>query len=871
MKDEVRKLLPYVQKPARYTGGELNEVIKNKEDVDIRFAFCFPDSYEIGMSHLGIKILYSLINAREDAWCERVFAPWTDMEERMRLSGVPLWALESGDYIRDFDFIAFTLMYELCYTNVLNMLDLAGLPVRSRDRHSLTPLVIAGGACACNAEPIADFVDLFLIGDGEEVVNEVIDLLKEYKPRGASKEEFLRAAARIPGVYVPSLYDVAYAPDGAIASVTPKDGAPASVRKRNVADLDRVFFPDKFVVPYIDTVMDRTTAEIFRGCIRGCRFCQACFLNRPIREKSPAVVDRDCRNITASSGYDEVSLCSLSTSDYTSLTELASALLSWTDGDMVNISLPSLRIDNFSRELQDKLDDIRRSGLTFAPEAGTQRLRDAINKNINEDDILATVRQAFAGGWTGVKTYFMIGLPTETDEDVTGIAELSQRIVDVYYRLRDDMKAAGIDTLKGKPVSVSASVSSFVPKPFTPFQWEPQSTPEELERKQELLRSSLRTKKVSLKFHNINTSMLEGVICRGDRRLGEVIYTAWRSGCRFDSWEELLDIGKWKAAFEECGIDPAFYANRRRDYGEILPWDHIDYGVRKQFLINEDKRAHENKTTPNCREQCSACGAAALNGGVCEAMPGGAERKRSLCAPPELPDKPLEMPRVIISGDIKRTARLFFAKTGVLKYISHLDTMRAFTRAVRRADIPVWYTEGFNPKPYLNFLAPLPLGVEGLREPLELRLVGDISDEELCEKLNAILPEGLNVIASGAPVADKSGIAYGAYEVFYAPGMLTAEELSAAVASGGLVCEKPGKVRGRKVMKQVNVSECILSHEISEEGGSVKLSVSLPCGDSRTITPVNLDDALSAYLGRRICAERAVRINIYDSNGRLFI
>ena len=902
MQEEVKRLLPLVQKPARYTGGELNEVIKNKDEVDIRFAFCFPDSYEIGMSHLGIKILYSLLNAREDAWCERVFAPWYDMEQAMRENGVPLWALESGDYIRDFDAIAFTLMYELCYTNVLNMLDLAGLPLRSEDRRSLTPVIMAGGACACNAEPISDFIDLFLIGDGEEVLNEVTDLLKECKKTGADKKEFLRRAAQIRGVYVPSLYDVSYKTDGTIEKIVPKDGAPEKVYKRNVADLDTAFFPDRFVVPYIDTVMDRTTAEIFRGCIRGCRFCQACFLYRPIREKSPEIIDRDCRSITASSGYDEVSLCSLSTSDYTRLRELLASLLAWSDDDMVNLSLPSLRIDNFPGDLQEKLADIRRSGLTFAPEAGTQRLRDVINKNINEHDILTTSRQAFAGGWTGVKTYFMIGLPTETDEDVAGIAALSQKIVDEYYRVREEMKQAGSDTLKGKPVNVSASVASFVPKPFTPFQWEPQDTQEELRRKQELLRNSLTTKKVALKMHNTDTSWLEGVICRGDRRLNDVIYAAWESGCRFDSWEEYIDVEKWRAAFRQCGVDPAFYANRRRDYDEILPWDILDYGVTKRFLINEDKLAHQNKTTPNCREKCSACGAAKLNGGKCEAMQGvksGEWRVESGVfiaeddtlptsgngtAKTRMPDNstlrsPLstlrEMPKVIISSDIVRTARLYFSKTGSLRYISHLDTMRAFTRAIRRTDIPVWYTEGFNPKPHLNFLAPLPLGVEGLREPLEIRLVADMTDEELADKFNSVLPEGFEIIRSPESglksPTDRSEIAFGRYEVTYSPDVITADELAAALDSGELVCEKPGKVKGRRVIKQVSVSDNILSCEIvPEENGNTLLKISMPCGDAKTLTPVNLDDALSAYTGRRIFADHAVRTGIYTADGRLF-
>ena len=606
---EIEKYLLKVQKPGRYVGGELNSVVKDCGSVDISYAFCFPDTYEIGMSHLGMKILYSLVNARDDARCERVFAPDTDMEEIMRREKIPLWTLESGEPVKDFDLIGFTLQYELCYTNVLNMLELAGLPVRSADREALTPLVIAGGTCVCNAEPMADFFDITLPGDGEEVTNELIDLLKEYKAKGASKREFLIAAAQIPGVYVPSLYEVEYNEDFTVKSVTPTCGAPEKVIKRNVADLDTMFAPESFVVPYLESVFDRTTVEIFRGCIRGCRFCQAGFLSRPLREKSPAEVERQCRAICESSGYDEISLCSLSTSDYRGLPELLSSMLPWADENKINVALPSLRIDNFPKELMDKLNTVRRSGLTFAPEAGTQRLRDVINKNIYEKDILSTVAQAFAGGWTAVKLYFMIGLPTETKEDIEGIANLAQAVVDEFYHCENKPK--------GKSVSVNISLASLVPKPFTPFQWEAQDKPDVLIEKQDYLLSCIKTRKVQLSRHVPWTSFLEGVFARGDRRLGKVIETAWRKGCHFDSWEEHLDREKWTASFEECGIDPFFYTARERDLEEIMPWDHMDYGVTKKFLQKEYLKAHKGETTPSCREKCSNCGAARLNGGVC--------------------------------------------------------------------------------------------------------------------------------------------------------------------------------------------------------------------------------------------------------------
>lgn len=610
MKDqEFERLLLSVQKPGRYSGGEINSVIKDKEKVDVRFAFCFPDTYEIGMSHLGMKILYSQFNSREDVWCERVFAPWVDFEEKMRENNIPLFALESRDSIKDFDFIGFTLQYEMCYTNVLNMLDLAGLPVRSEDRRELSPLVVAGGPCCCNAEPLADFIDLFFLGEGEEVDLEVIDLYKEFKKKGGSKAEFLRAAAKIEGVYVPSLYDVSYNEDGTVKAVTPKDGAPETVKKRIIKDMDSVFYPDKFVVPFIEIVHDRAVQEIFRGCIRGCRFCQAGFIYRPVREKSADTVNRQAKALCESTGYDEISMSSLSTSDYTELEPLLNKMLCWTEPNEISLALPSLRVDNFSKELLEKINHVRKSGLTFAPEAGTQRLRDVINKNVTEEEIFRTCKTAFEGGYTAVKLYFMLGLPTETDEDLEGIAALGQKIIDLFYSLPE--------IPKGKSPSVSISVSTFVPKPFTPFQFEPQIGKEEIERRQRHLKYSNKNRRVNISWHDSSTSLLEGAFARGDRRIGRVIEAAFKKGCRFDSWNEFFKPELWEEAFREIGLSPEFYAGRKREYDEINPWDHLDYGVTKKFLIKENELAHNAVTTPNCREKCASCGANCYGEGVC--------------------------------------------------------------------------------------------------------------------------------------------------------------------------------------------------------------------------------------------------------------
>ncbi|HCA04997.1 MAG TPA: TIGR03960 family B12-binding radical SAM protein [Ruminococcaceae bacterium] len=606
---EVEKLLLKVQKPGRYVGGELNEVIKDKKDVDVRFAFCFPDTYEVGMSHLGMKILYSLFNSVDYIWCERVFAPWIDMEELMIKNNIPLYALESGDPVSDFDFIGFTLQYELSYTNMLNMLKLSGIPIKSADRKELKNIVVAGGPNTCNPEPIADFADLFFIGEGEEVDLEVIELYRQCRDEGVGKQEFLRRAAQIEGVYVPSLYEVSYNRDGTIKSFEPKDGAPAVIHKRIMGEMDKSYYPDKFVVPMIEIVHDRVVQEMFRGCIRGCRFCQAGFIYRPVREKSVETIDAQSHLLCENTGYDEVSLSSLSSSDYTRIVPLLEKLNGWAREEKVSLSLPSLRVDGFSDDIMNRIKTVRKSGLTFAPEAGSQRMRDVINKNVHEDELIETCSTAFSGGWTTVKLYFMIGLPTETLDDVADIAHLGQAVVDAYYQTPN--------RAKGKSVRVTLSTSSFVPKPFTPFQWEPQDTIPTLHEKQRHLKDSITTKKINYNYHDADTSFVEAVFARGDRKLCKAMELACERGFHFDGWGDCFSLEKWLEIFDDCGIDPAFYANRRRSFDEILPWDHIDCGVTKSFLKKECEKAYRNSTTPHCRLQCSGCGAAKYGKGVC--------------------------------------------------------------------------------------------------------------------------------------------------------------------------------------------------------------------------------------------------------------
>lgn len=603
-------ILLQVEKPARYVGNEINMIKKNPKDIDVRFAFCFPDVYEVGMSYLGMQILYYFLNRRDDTYCERVYAPWIDMEEMMRKNNIPLFALESQEPINKFDIVAFTLQYEMCYTNVINMLDLAGIPIWSKDRNENHPIICAGGSCTYNPEPLAEIIDFFYIGEGEVLYDDIIQLYKANKASGGSREDFLEKLLDFDGIYVPRFYDVKYKDNGEIENFTPNNPkAKAVIKKVIVNDLDKCFYPEKLLVPLIEIVHDRVILETFRGCIRGCRFCQAGMIYRPVREKSVNTLIKQAETLVKASGHEEISLLSLSTNDYTCFETLANNLLTEFASKGINLSLPSLRIDAFSLELMNKIQSVRKSSVTFAPEAGTQRLRNVINKNLTEEDILNGCKLLFDGGWNRVKLYFMMGLPTETQEDLEAIGILADKIVEQYFNMPKENRK--------RNVTVVLSTSCFVPKPFTPFQWSAQDSANTFIQKQKIVKSSITRKQVQYNYHHADLSSLEGVMARGDRKISKVIYQAWKNGCKFDAWNDLFSYQKWLDAFEQTGVDSAFYANRQRQLDEILPWDFISIGVTKEFLINEYKKALNALTTLNCRQQCSGCGAKKFGTGVC--------------------------------------------------------------------------------------------------------------------------------------------------------------------------------------------------------------------------------------------------------------
>ena len=607
--EDIEKFLLDVQKPARYIGGEMGSVVKDFDKASCKVAFCFPDTYEIGMSHLGMKILYHMINERDDSLCERVFAPWIDMEEKMREHNIPLYSLENKKAVSDFDLVGFTLQYEMSYTNVLNMLDLANIPLLAKDR-SEGPFVCVGGPCSYNSEPLADFVDFVMLGEGEEIFNEVIDQYVEWKEKGEAREAFLERIAKLDGIYVPKYYDVTYLEDGRVEKIQKnRDFAANKPQKRIIHDMSKAYYPESLIVPFTEIVHDRIMLEIFRGCTRGCRFCQAGMIYRPVREKSVDRIVELAEKLIKSTGYDEISLSSLSTSDYSELEEMMSRLLDVTQEKKVSLSLPSLRVDNFSVGLMKKVQAVRKTGLTFAPEAGTQRLRDVINKGVTENDLMNSAALAFSNGWSTVKLYFMMGLPTETMEDVLGIGDLAEKVVDCYYNC--------VPQGKNRGVKVTVSTSVFVPKPFTPFQWDPQEEIQTVVEKQQNLKHSIRKRQIVYNWHESKVSFLEAVFARGDRRLGKVLLTAHQMGCKFDGWDETFSFERWMDVFKTCGIDPDFYATRKREFDEVLPWSHIDVGVSENFLKREREKAEQGITTPDCRKGCTGCGANLLGGGHC--------------------------------------------------------------------------------------------------------------------------------------------------------------------------------------------------------------------------------------------------------------
>ncbi len=859
LKDKIQKQLLKVKSPSRYIGGEFNSIVKDKSKVDVRFAFCFPDAYDVGMSHIGMKILYSLKNARENWWCERVFAPWPDYEALMRENDIPLYGLESLDPIKEFDFIGFTIQYELCYTNILNMLDLAGLPVPAAERSEDDPIVIAGGPCVCNPEPLCDFIDLFVIGEGEEANLELMELYEQMKKSGEyTKQSFLERAAQIGGIYVPSFYDVSYKEDGRIESVVPnRAGVPEKVTKRIIADFDKVFYPEKFVIPFSEIVHDRSVVEVLRGCIRGCRFCQAGFIYRPFREKRADTILKEAKCLCSSSGYEELSLASLSTSDHYDIEGVLSKMTGYTEGERINLALPSMRIDRFNKELMEQLSKVRKSGLTFAPEAGTARLRDVINKNLTEDEIMSACRTAFEGGYAGVKLYFMLGLPTETDEDIIGIADLAKRIADLYFNMKDRPR--------GQKLSISISCATFVPKPFTPFQFEPQISVDEINRRQKLLLDCVKGKRyINVSYHNYKISVLEAALAKGDRRQGAVIKRAWELGCKFDGWDELYNFDAWMQAFADTNTDIEFYSHRGSAYDEQMPWEHLDYMVTKEFLIRENKKAHEGIATRNCREGCSGCGVNKAAGKECFA-----DEKSGALTSPVPAQATAEAPHGEPLAN-KKPVRVFFEKKGRAVYISHLDLLRAMQRALKRSELPVWYSEGFNPRIYLNFPLALSLGVEGTREPMDFYIVEDISFEEIVSRLNGELPEGLCAVGAAAPVHLNKEIGFAEYTLTYSGSMADVKAaLDSFMAQEKIEVEKRSKKKG---MITVDIKPYVEIKGVSE-GDSVYVDIRLPAGLELNLNAAIFTDAFAAYCAENnvkaelICAKRT---NILCADGSAF-
>ena len=847
-------ILMKIEKPARYIGNEVNAVIKDKNQVAVRFAMCFPDVYEIGMSHLGIQILYGMFNAMEDVWCERVYSPWLDLDRIMREEQIPLFALESQDPVKEFDFLGITLQYEMCYTNILQVLDLAGIPLLAGDRGEDCPIVIGGGPCSYNPEPIADFFDIFYIGEGETRYRELLDLYKKCRAEGLARREFLLRAACIPGMYVPMFYEVTYHADGTIADFSPtEEGVPAKILKEIAMNMTDIPYPMKPVVPYIKITQDRVVLEIQRGCIRGCRFCQAGQLYRPVRERDVDILKKYALQMLQNTGHEELSLSSLSSSDYSSLPELIDFLIEECGEKHVNISLPSLRIDAFSLDVMSKVQDVRKSSLTFAPEAGSQRLRDVINKGLTEEVILQGATMAFESGWSRVKLYFMLGLPTETEEDIRGIAELSNKIAAAYFEtVPKEKRAAG-------SVQIVASTSFFVPKPFTPFQWAPQCTKEEFIEKayqtRGFLAEQLNQKRIKYNWHEADASVMEGVLARGDRRLGEVILKVYQKGGFYDAWSEYYDHQRWVDTIDECGLSVDFYTSRKRETGEIFPWDFIDCGVTKEFLLREWQKAQGEQISENCKIKCQGCGAARFGGGVCTEPKDGENIKRKDIGENAHTSDDGDTPQSQPGSRTKRPTirlRIKFSKHGAVRFIGHLDVMRFFQKTIRRAGIDVAYTGGFSPHQIMSFAAPLSVGHESNGEYMDIEVYSMTSCEDVLNRLNKASVPGIQI--TGVYVLPETAgnamasVAAASYTVRFAPGKAPktniAKALPAFMAKKAVLITKEGKKGIRQVDIRPGIFACVWEEDCRNEKGCLKLLVD--ASSAGNIKPIQVVDAILA-------------------------
>lgn len=865
-------ILMKVEKPVRYIGHEVNAVVKDKEKVNVRFAMCFPDVYEIGMSHLGIQILYGMFNAMEDVWCERVYSPWIDLDRIMRERHIPLFALESQDPVKEFDFLGITIQYEMCYTNILQILDLAGIPLLAARRGEESPIVIGGGPCAYNPEPIADFFDIFYIGEGETRYEELLNLYKQCKSEGIGRVEFLRRAARIPGMYVPRFYEAHYHSDGTIESFRPtEEGIPATIVKEVAMDVSGIPYPMKPVVPYLKITQDRVVLEIQRGCIRGCRFCQAGQIYRPVRERDVEVLKDYALEMLANTGHEEISLSSLSSSDYGRLPELVDFLIEDCGKNHTNISLPSLRIDAFSLDVMGKVQDVKKSSLTFAPEAGSQRLRNVINKGLTEEVILQGAAMAFAGGWSRVKLYFMLGLPTETEEDIRGIAELSNKIAAAYFEtVPKENRANG-------SVQIVASTSFFVPKPFTPFQWASQCTEETFIEKayqtRRAISEQLNQKRIKYSWHEADAAVMEGVLARGDRRLSEVILKVYEKGGYFDSWSEYYKHERWAETIEECGLSVAFYTTRARSLDEVFPWDFIDCGVTKEFLLREWAKARREETSENCRLKCQGCGAARFEGGVCTEPKGATERrpeeghetelKANKSQPKENETKPeennAESERVQTARPASIRLRVKFTKHGALRFIGHLDVMRYFQKAIRRAGIDVAYTAGYSPHQIMSFAAPLGIGLESNGEYMDIEVRSLTSCEDVRDRLNEAGAADIRVtnvrVLPGDAKNAMASVAAAAYTVRFVPGRTPDVDMAEAVTRfmqrETVAITKEGKKGSREVNIRPGVYSCVW------EDGELRLVTDASSGGN--IKPAQVVEAILRDCGADL-PENALRI-----------